>query len=251
MLLAIDVGNTHTVIGVWEGSEWRAIWRLATDAYSTEDELASAYFALSREQCIDAKPTTAVCASVVPAVNDAWRKFGDKWLGTEVIFISRESVPDIAVSYMPESAVGADRLANAVAVQAKHGTPAIVVDFGTATTFDAIGPRGEYLGGAILPGIELSMEALFSRAAKLPKIEIAAPKKAIGTDTQSSIQSGLVLGYAGAIDALAERISREMGGEPHLIATGGLARLIAPVCETRMTIDETLTLDGIRLIASR
>jgi len=161
-----------------------------------------------------------------------------------------DRVPGLSVQYEPPSAVGADRIANAVAVREKHGTPAVVVDFGTATTFDAV-THDAYLGGAILPGTALSIEALALHTAKLPRIPIETPAQAIGKTTTQSLQSGLVLGYAGAIDSLARRFIRELGGSARVVATGGLADLFAPLCETIEVVDATLTLDGIRWVGER
>jgi type III pantothenate kinase len=249
MLLAIDAGNTHIVFGSWNG-EWKHVWRLSTDAGATEDEIASFFFGL-HDSAHPVKYDKAICANVVPALADTFRRFAERWLGLELNFLTAESLPDLEIRYEPKSAVGADRLANALAVRDKYTLPAIVVDFGTATTFDAVGSSGEYLGGSILTGIQLSMDALFSRAAKLPKIELAAPKAAIGTDTVSTLQSGLVLGYAGAIDTLARRIRTELGGKASVIATGGLAPMFASQCEEIEFVDELLTLDGLRIVAER
>lgn len=244
MLLVIDAGNTQTVLGLWNGSSWQAIWRMQTNPVATEDELAAFYFSVSGDI---QKPKRCLCANVVPALSDSLARFANKWLGCEIEMLSSETVPNLEIRYEPTSAVGADRLANAIAAKANHRVPAIVVDFGTATTFDAVGPNGEYMGGSIMTGPIVSMEALFMRAAKLPKVELAPPKNAIGHDTKSSLQSGLMLGYAGAIDSLAIRMKKELGGNPIVIATGGLAPLFAPLCEQIETVDENLTLDGIRL----
>lgn len=244
MLLAIDVGNTHTVFGLWQ-KDWRAIWRMKTDAGATEDELAAFYFGLCKESPFDCKPESVICANVVPSLSMALELFGTKWLNTKIHFLTNETLPSLKICYEPPSAVGADRLANALGAKAKHSVPAVVVDFGTATTFDAIGANGEYIGGSILPGPQLAMEALFAKAAKLPKVEIVPPKNVIGKDTQSSLQSGLVIGYAGAIDSLAKKMKAELGGNPAVIATGGLAKMFAPLCEEIQVLDENLTLDGL------
>ncbi|MCH8275747.1 MAG: type III pantothenate kinase [Armatimonadetes bacterium] len=251
MLLAIDAGNTQTVFGLHDGSEWRAVWRWATDPSATEDQLAAVYFGLCRESGLEPKPRQAICANVVPALSESLRLFGTRWLGVQMISLSVELLPGLKVVYDPPSAVGADRLANALAVHALYSVPAIVVDFGTATTFDAIGPKGEYLGGVILPGVEISMEALFQRAARLPKVEVKAPPSVIGTDTVGSLQSGLVYGYAGAVDAIVRRMKPELGGTAQAIATGGLASLYAPHCEEIAEVAPRLTLDGLRLAAER
>ena len=244
MLLVIDAGNTQTVFGLWNGSSWQAIWRMQTNPPATEDEIGAFYLSVSGG---NEEPKRCLCANVVPALSDSLSRFAKKWLGCEIEVLSSETVPALEIRYEPKSAVGADRLANAIAAKSNHKVPAIVVDFGTATTFDAVGPNGEYMGGSIMTGPVVSMEALFMRAAKLPKVELAPPKNAIGHDTNSSLQSGLMLGYAGAIDSLARRIKIELGGSPVVIATGGLAPLFAPLCEQIDIVDENLTIDGIRL----
>jgi type III pantothenate kinase len=246
MQLVIDVGNTHTVFGIHQ-IEWTCVWRMPTDPLSTEDRIAAFFLPLCRERNISTEFESLLCASVVPALNRPISEFAIRWLKREARFLTADSVSHLKINYSPASAVGADRLANAVAVKANHRVPAIVVDFGTATTFDAIGPDGEYEGGSIMPGPLVSMEALFSRAAKLPTVELAAPEAAIGRDTKGALQSGLVLGYAGAINAIATRMKAELSQDAFVLATGGLAKLFAPLCEQVDAVDEMLTLDGIRL----
>jgi len=246
MLLVIDVGNTHTVFGIHQ-MEWTSVWRMPTDPLATEDRIASFFLPLCRERNISPNFEQVLCASVVPALDELISAFSLKWLEQKAQFLTAESVPNLIVNYKPASAVGADRLANAVAVKANHRTPAIVVDFGTATTFDAVGPDGEYEGGSIMPGPVVSMEALFARAAKLPTVELAAPETAIGRDTKGALQSGLVIGYAGAIDTIARKMKEELSNDALVVATGGLAPLFAPLCEEVESVDEMLTLDGIRL----
>lgn len=249
MLLVVDVGNTHTVFGVYD-AEWGAVWRMPTDPLATEDRIAAFFLPLCRERGMAPRFEGVFCASVVPALDRPMKEFSRRWLDREPRFLSSESVPGVEIKYAPASAVGADRLANAVAVKAKHRTPAIVVDFGTATTFDAVGPDGAYEGGSIMPGPVVSMEALFSRAAKLPMVELAAPRTAIGRDTKGALQSGLVIGYAGAIDTIARRMKAELSAESFVLATGGLAPLFAPLCDEVEAVDEMLTLDGIRIALS-
>lgn len=246
MQLVIDVGNTHTVFGIYQ-EKWISVWRMPTDPLSTEDRIAAFFLPLCRERDIAAEFEAVLCASVVPALDEPLRAFSTRWLGKPVHFLTSDAVPDLVINYRPRTAVGADRLANAIAVRAHHRTPAIVVDFGTATTFDAIGPDGEYEGGSIMPGPVVSMEALFSRAAKLPTVELAAPENVIGRDTKGALQSGLVVGYAGAIDTIARRMKAELGEGALVIATGGLAALFAPLCGEIEAVDEMLTLDGVRL----
>lgn len=247
MLLAIDVGNTNIVFGIWNGSEWSHVWRAKTDVFATEDQIAAFYFELAHQTDAPSQLSTIGCANVVPALQDTIASFGEKWLQTKVHFLTHDTVPSLRILYDPPHAVGSDRIANAVAVQAKHITPAIVVDFGTATTFDAIGVDGAYLGGSIMPGPLVSMEALAIRAAKLPKVELSAPMHAIGRDTKEALQSGFVLGYAGAIDTMIRRMRDELSQGVRVVATGGLANLFTPVCEEIQVVDEHLTLDGIRI----
>jgi len=246
MQLVVDVGNTHTVFGIHQ-LDWASVWRMPTDPLTTEDKMAAFFLPLCREKEITPQFESVLCASVVPALDETIQAFAENWLKVPVRFLTAETAPSLAINYRPASAVGADRLANAVAVKAHHRTPAIVVDFGTATTFDAIGAEGEYEGGSIMPGPIVSMEALFSRAAKLPTVELAAPETAIGRDTKGALQSGLVIGYAGAIDTIARRIKRELTDEALVVATGGLATLFGPLCDEVDTVDPMLTLDGIRL----
>ncbi|MEZ0325821.1 MAG: type III pantothenate kinase [Fimbriimonas sp.] len=251
MLLAIDVGNTHTVFGAWNGSEWIGLWRRATNIHDTEDELAAWLKAIFDLQGLAWKIDKAVCCSVVPAMDHSLAKLCEKWLSTPLRFLKNGCDVGVKVEYDPPHAVGADRIANALGALAKYPPPIIVVDFGTATTFDAIGPTGSYLGGAILTGVKLSSQALFDRAAKLPQVEFKAPETALGRNTVHSLQSGIMLGYAGAIDALAKRIDAEMGGGAKVIATGGLGSLFLGLCESIETYEPTLTLEGLLIANDR
>lgn len=250
MLLAIDVGNSHTVFGVWDGTRWVSTWRHQTDVETTEDELAGWLFEMLRISGIEPKMDKIACASVVPGMNRTLGLLGQKFFNLEVIFLTGASDHGIAVDYTPPNAVGADRIANAIGALASYQAPIIVVDFGTATTFDVIDQLGVYAGGAIMAGPVTSMQALVSRTAKLPSIDLVAPETAIGKHTTHSIQSGVMFGYAGAIDALVKRISKELGVQPKVIATGGLGEVFNGLCETIEGYDEMLTLDGIRLFAS-
>jgi type III pantothenate kinase len=250
MLLAIDVGNTHTVFGAWNGAEWVGLWRRSTNIDDTEDQLAAWLKTIFDLAGLSWDIQEAYCCSVVPAMDEALSRLCEKWLATRLRFLRSGCDVGLHVSYDPPHAVGADRIANAIAALAKYEPPIIVVDFGTATTFDSIGKDGSYLGGAILPGVKLSSQALFTRAAKLPQVEYVAPKTALGTNTVHSLQSGIMLGYAGAIDALATRIDLEMGGSSKILATGGLGKLFTGICESIEEYEPTLTLDGL-VIASR
>jgi type III pantothenate kinase len=246
MLLAIDLGNTHTVYGLHDGREWRSVWRRSTDVGATEDELAVWLKGLHELQGLSMDVNAVVCGSVVPSANDAVERLSRKWLGCEPLFLSAREELGLPILYSPASAVGADRIANALGALEKYAAPLVVVDFGTATTFDAISREGEYVGGAILPGIETSSKALFEKAAKLPPVEYVAPNRAIGRNTVESLQSGIVLGYAGAIDALATRISGELGGAT-VLATGGLSGMFLSLCATLQHHEPHLTLDGLRI----
>ncbi len=250
MLLAIDVGNTQTVFGVRSGGKWLHTWRRATDSRHTEDELAAWLFELFRQAHLEPRVEAVVCASVVPSANEAIQRLAHEWFKCEPLFVTNALDLGIEVRYDPPSSVGADRLANAIGALSKYKPPIVVVDFGTATTFDAIAADGAYVGGAILPGVVVSTQALVGHTAKLPQIEYKAPAQAIGRNTVESLQSGIVLGYAGAIDALASQISAELGGAT-VIATGGLGGLFLGVCKMIESYDPDLTLDGLALIWER
>jgi type III pantothenate kinase len=254
MLLAIDVGNTHSVFGLWDGESWAAVWRRATDPQTTEDQLAAwlrSLYALSGfEWNVDA----AICASVVPGVNDSLERLCDRWFGIPLVFLRDGKSVGLEVDYQPSNSVGADRLANALGALATFDPPLIVVDFGTGTNFDAVDAKGRYVGGAIMPGIVVGSEALFKRAAKLPYVDalkLEPPEHAIGKSTVQSLQSGIVLGYAAAIDGLVRRICLELGGSCSVIATGGLGAMFHGLCETVQAFEPTLTLDGLRVAMQR
>ncbi|MEI7986416.1 MAG: type III pantothenate kinase [Armatimonadota bacterium] len=249
MLLAIDVGNSHTVFGVWDGDHWLATWRHQTDVETTEDELAGWLFQMLSVASISTKVTKVACASVVPGMNQILTLLSRKYFECEVLFLTGSSNHGVKVDYNPPNAVGADRIANAIAALAQYQAPIVVVDFGTATTFDVIDKDCVYVGGAIMAGPITSMQSLVSRTAKLPSIDLVAPETAIGKHTTHSIQSGVMFGYAGAIDALVGRIGSELGAKPKVIATGGLGGVFTGLCETIESYDEMLTLDGIRMFA--
>ena len=219
MRLAIDVGNTHTVYGVWDG-DWKATWRRATRRDETEDEIGAWLRTMFEYGEILEQPSSAICASVVPGMDRSLRRAVERFFNLDLQFLTSGSQVGMKVTYEPPHAVGADRIANALGALAKYAAPIIAVDFGTATTFDTIDREGTYVGGAILPGVQLSSDALFARAAKLPSVEIKAPAHAIGKNTAESLQSGIAFGYAGAIDAIARRIDAELGGGSTIIATG-------------------------------
>jgi type III pantothenate kinase len=254
MLLAIDVGNTHTVYGAWDGSKWAAIWRRRTDPDDTEDELGVWLKGLFDLQGLPWEVDIAICASVVPAVNSVLERLAQRWLGGDLKFLRNGAQVGIHVTYDPPTAVGADRIANALAALEQFQPPIVVVDLGTATTFDTIDAQGTYLGGAIMPGVIVSSEALFARAARLPHVDqlsFVAPESAIGKNTMHALQSGLMYGYAGAIDSLATRISAELGGNVKVIATGGLGAMFLGLCQTLQSYEPNLTLDGLRIASSK
>ena len=249
MLLVIDIGNTNTSLGIYQDENLIAHWRLTTVRERTADEigvLARQMFDFSR---IDYQKISAVIiASVVPPLNFAFQKMSESYFGHRAIFVDNTLDFGLKIKYNPPSDVGADRIVDAAAAIEKYGAPCIVVDFGTATTFDAINANGEYLGGVITPGITISSDALFQRAAKLPRVEIKKPEKVIGSTTVGSIQSGLYYGYAGLVDGILRRMIGELGEKTKIVATGGLAPLISQASELIETVDDTLTLEGLRLI---
>lgn len=250
MLWAIDVGNTHTVVGLYDG-EWRHLWRLDTHHYSTEDELAQVLKGLCELSSVGFVADGVVVASVVPRLDRVLDMFASKWLGVVPVFLRTGDQVGLTVDYNPPNAVGADRLANALGALAKVKPPLIVVDFGTATTFDTVDKEGTYVGGAILPGPEVAVASLASRTAKLPSISLETPGSAIGKSVVGSLQSGMVLGYADAVDGLVRRIRKELGGSAKVLATGGLGALYAEVCVEIEQYDAHLTLDGLRIAWER
>jgi type III pantothenate kinase len=248
MLLAIDVGNTQTVFGLFEGEQLGEQFRVGTDRTHTGDELAvllRAFVDLSALEGI------VLCASVPTLVRE-YEAFAERWAGTELLVLGPGVSTGVPIRYDDPREVGPDRIANAVAVRERHGAPAVVVDFGTSTNFDVVNVAGEFAGGVLAPGIEISMDALFARAARLPKVPFMAPERVISQTTVAALQSGLVYGFAGQVDAIVSRILDELGaaGAP-VVATGGLADLIAPHSRTITAVDAELTLHGLRLVWER
>jgi type III pantothenate kinase len=252
MLFVIDVGNTNTVMGIYDGSRLVQNWRTRTERNTTEDEfniLATGLFSGGGIQSKEIDKTIISC--VVPPMVTILDAFCRKYLRHAPHWVNAESVKDMPVLYGNPLEVGADRIVNAVAAYDKYKTSLIVIDFGTATTFDAISEKGEYIGGAISPGIMIASEALFMKASKLPRVEIfIPPQKVIGKDTASSIKSGIIYGYAGLVDGVAKRMKAEMGTDPEVIATGGLAELMYEVSETIEAVEPNLTLEGLRIISN-
>lgn len=247
MLLVIDVGNTNIVLGVFCGQELQHSWRIATLRERTADEyavLCHDLFELSQLSPgeIDA---VSVC-SVVPPLNECFQLMSRRYFQQEPFFVDPADQDLMPILYEPVSDVGADRIVNAVAAYRLFGGPAIVVDFGTATTFDAVSQAGEYLGGIIAPGVGISAEALFTRTAKLPRVEIRKPPRIIGNSTVTSMQAGIYFGYVGLVEEILRRMKQELG-EPHVIATGGLAQLICGESKYIERVEENLTLYGLRM----
>ncbi len=252
MLLAIDIGNSNIVLGLYDRDRLAVHWRLNTHKDRTPDEYAVTVLQLfALAGVAPGAVRAAVLASVVPPLTPTFVDLCRLRFGVTPLVVGPETDTGIAIKYQNPSDVGADRIVNAVAAYARFGRAAIVVDFGTATTFDYVTAAGEYLGGAIAPGIAISAEALVQRTSRLPRIEIARPPTVVGRTTNAAMQAGLFFGYVGLVDEIVTRMARETGGEPHVVATGGLAGLIAPETKTIKDIDEFLTLDGLRLIHVR
>jgi type III pantothenate kinase len=252
MLLVVDVGNTHTVLGLYDGERLVHDFRIQTAQGRTSDEhhvLLLNLLELAGVKRSDVR--ASILASVVPSFNDTVIDAVDRAFDHEIMIVGPGIKTGMAVLYENPREVGADRIVNAVAAFERVGGAAIVVDFGTATTFDCISDKGEYLGGAIAPGMQISANALFSRAAKLPRSEIARPPRAIGRNTVHSMQAGIVFGYVALVDGLVRRLTSEMDTQLTVIATGGLAALIEPESETIDEVDEFLTLEGLRLLYLR
>ncbi|MGH7687906.1 MAG: type III pantothenate kinase [Candidatus Dormibacteria bacterium] len=249
MLLAVDVGNTNIVLGVFDGERLVADYRLHTDERATGDELGVLVTDLVQRSGLSPNDVHAVIVcSVVPTLQRSVDRLARVYFKREPMTLGPGLRTGIRIRVDDPREVGADRIANAVAARHLYGVPAILVDFGTATTFDAIGAEGEYLGGAIAPGIEISHDALVRHAALLRRVDLVAPESPIGRSTASSMQSGIVFGYVGLVEGLVRRLSAELGGSPHVIATGGIAEQLAPLIPCIDTVDERLTLTGLRLI---
>src|SRR5215210_5319293 len=246
-LLAIDVGNTQTVFGLFEGEELREHWRVATERNRSGDELGALYgnfLELSRVEGV-------ALASSVPQLHRAYEDFAKEYARAQLLELGPGVRTGVPLRYDDPREVGPDRIANAVAAVDRYGSPCIVVDFGTSTNFDVVSPDGDYVGGVLAPGIEVSMDALFARAARLFKVDFAEPQTVIGKNTAASLQSGLVYGFAGLADGIVGAVREELGVEAQTVATGGLADLIVPHARTLETIDPFLTLEGVRIVWER
>ncbi|GAC1443177.1 MAG: type III pantothenate kinase [Chloroflexota bacterium] len=252
MLFAVDIGNTNIVAGIFSGSELVEHWRVATDASRMPDEytvLIRGLFGVAGFSMSDV--SGAVVASVVPSAQSSILGALQKLWAFEPLTVSAAMDTGISILYDPPTAVGADRIANAVAAIKRYGVPSVVVDFGTATTFDVIDRDGSYIGGAIAPGLEVSMDALFSHTAQLPHVPLHHPPSSIGSTTVSSLQSGMLYGYAGLVDGLVTSICGDLGVRAQVIATGGLASKIVPYTHTVAHVDPELTLFGLYLLYER
>lgn len=249
MLLAIDIGNTNVSLGVFDGENLITQWRMSSVTNRTSDEIGALIRQMFSVSEIDYKKISAVIiSSVVPQLNFAFGKMSEKYFALDAIFVDSTFDFGLKIKYNPPSSIGIDRIIVASAAVCKYGKPCIVCDFGTATTIDAVNSAGEYLGGTIAPGMRVFADALFEKTSKLPKIEIKKAETVIGDSTVGSIQSGIYFGYAGLVEGIISRMIKELGEKPKVVATGGLAVLIAESCELIETIDETLMLNGLRLI---
>lgn len=250
MILAIDIGNTNIVVALFDGKNLKNSWRISTDKNKTSDEIGITISQLIEHNGVRAEEIEdVIISSVVPPIMHSFCNAIRKYINCEPIVVGPGVKTGLNIKYDNPKEVGADRIVNAVAAINKYGTPLVIVDFGTATTFCAIDKNGDYLGGVIAPGVKVSMNALFERTAKLPRVEIKKPRSAIGRNTVSSMQSGAVYGQAGQVDRIVAEIKKELGAPScRVIATGGLSVLIAPESSSIDTVDKTLTLDGLRII---
>lgn len=249
MLLAVDVGNSNITLGLFQGEQLAATWRMSTDVRRTRDEYAATLWTLLARSGIRPEEIRAAALSnVVPPLQDVIEGVCNDLLHVKPLIVTASTPTGIRIKVDYAFEVGADRIVNAAAALVLYGLPALVIDFGTATTFDAISADGAYLGGAIAPGIAISAEALFERASKLPRVALKAPPAAIGHNTVNSMQSGLIFGYVGLVEGLVKRIRDELGGTAVVVATGGLAETIAQETKVIEIVDPDLTLHGLRVI---
>jgi type III pantothenate kinase len=252
MLLAVDIGNTQTHLGAFRGDELVEHWRFRTVSGASGDEIAERVAGLLSLSGIERSDVDSLCvSSVVPPLGGQYEAMAARYFDAPCLTIGPGVKTGMPIRIDNPYEVGADRLVNAVAAWDRIGAACAVVDFGTGINFDVVSAEGEYLGGAIAPGVEISLTALTERGAQIGRIDLSEPERAIGRSTRGAIQSGVIFGFAGLIDGIARRIEAELGGEPTLIATGGLAHVIAPFCETIDEVDDLLTLTGLRLIWER
>src|SRR5256714_2007082 len=247
MLLAVDVGNTQPARGLSDGDRLAEHWRLATELHRPGDELGALFGRL-----LDLRSLSGIClSSTVPRLQREYEELAERWAQAPLLVVGPGIRTGITMRHDAPREVGPDRIVNSIAALERYGAPCIVVDFGTSTNFDVVSAAGEYVGGVLAPGIEISMDALFARAARLLKVDFVEPPAVIGKSTATALQSGVVYGFAGQVDGIAERIRQELGAEAPVIATGGLAGLIAPHPPTIDLIDPFLTLEGLRLVRER
>jgi type III pantothenate kinase len=246
MLLAIDIGNTNVVLGVFDGQKLVENWRVGTNTQITPDEYAMIFKDLFGFAKLEFKQISGVIiSSVVPPLLPVMTEMSNKYFRLEPMVVTHKLKTGITIRYDNPKEVGADRIVNAAAAYRMYGGPIIIVDFGTATTFCAVTRDGEYLGGAITPGVKISAEALFQRASKLPRVELTKPPTVIGSDTISAMQAGIIYGYAGLVDGIVERMKKELSADARVVATGGLAELVSPETKTIQEIKPHLTLEGL------
>ncbi len=254
MLLAIDIGNTQTVIGLFKENKILASWRMVTPKYETSDEIAAAVFNFLRNSKFDPGDIENIAIScVVPSILDEITKMSSRYFNQTPFIVTGNVKSDLIIRYDYPAEIGGDRIANSVAAKEIYGYPAIVVDFGTATTFDILTPKGEYIGGVIAPGIEISSEALFSSAARLSKVDLNWPESVVGKNTNDGVRAGILYGFLGQADFIIEKIIEELnknydGFKPEVIATGGLAFLMIGKSKWIKTFDPDLTLKGLRIL---
>lgn len=252
MLLVIDVGNSNTVLGLYRGDALQGHWRVGTNNYRTGDELRILFTMLLRAEGVDPAAIEGCCiSSVVPQLNMALQDVSNAAFGVAPLMVGPGVKTGLQLQCDNPKEVGADRIVNAVGAIEEHEGALIIVDFGTALTFDAVSAKAEWCGGAIVPGVQLSAEALFEHCAKLPRVEISKPPNVIGRDTVTNIRAGLTYGYADLVDGLVRRFAAEMGGSPKVIATGGIAPLMADVCTSIDVVDPYLTLKGLKAVFQR